>query len=86
MEEWIRCCMSHENGYYQKAIMIEEGKHIGWIDLKNFDNVNKNAELSIAIGDKNFLGKGYGSLAIKNMLQIGFNDFQLEKNMVKSRL
>ncbi len=74
-EEWIKLCVSRENRYCQKVIITEEGKYIGWTDLKNFNRVNKNAELGVAIGDKNFLGKGYGSLAIKSMLQIEFNDF-----------
>jgi RimJ/RimL family protein N-acetyltransferase len=77
--QWLSICKSHENGYYQKAIIAEDGTHIGWVDLKNFDKVNKNAELGIAIGNKNYWGKDYGRLAIWEMLKIGFKEFDLEK-------
>ncbi|MCB2291515.1 GNAT family N-acetyltransferase [Clostridium sp. CS001] len=72
-------CKSHDNGYYQKSIIAEDGIHIGWVDLKNFDKVSKNAELDIAIGNRNYWGKGYGRLAIEEMLIIGFKEFTLEK-------
>jgi RimJ/RimL family protein N-acetyltransferase len=77
--QWISICKSHGIGYYQKAIITEDGTHIGWVDLKNFDKVNKNAELGITIGNKNYWGKGYGRLAIEEMLEIGFKEFVLEK-------
>lgn len=55
---WIKMYMDKTNGYEQKAILDEKGKHIGWIDLKHIDQLNKHAELGIAIGDKNYLGEG----------------------------
>lgn len=51
-KRWIKMCMTKTNGYEQKAIVTEEGIHIGWIDLKNIDNLNKHAELGVALGDK----------------------------------
>ena len=71
--------MSHENGYFQKAVHTEEGLLIGWVDLKNIDQTNKNAELGIAIGDKRYWGKGYGISALKAMLEVGFTELGLEK-------
>ncbi|QTC43027.1 GNAT family N-acetyltransferase [Bacillus sp. V3] len=82
MEEtrnWINMCMNRTNGYEQKAIVTEEGTHIGWIDLKHIDHLNKHAELGIAIGDKAYWGKGYGLAAMKEMLQWGFNELGLNK-------
>ena len=77
--KWIEMCINHTNGYEQKAIITEDGKHIGWIDLKNIDNLNKHAELGIAIGDKRFWGKGYGLSAMNEMLLFGFKELQLNK-------
>jgi RimJ/RimL family protein N-acetyltransferase len=77
--KWIQMCIEKTNGYEQKAIVTEEGKHIGWIDLKNIDKLNKHAELGIAIGDKNYWGKGYGLSALKEMLARGFNELDLNK-------
>ncbi|MFP7478875.1 GNAT family N-acetyltransferase [Terribacillus saccharophilus] len=78
-EEWIMACMNRTNGYHQKAILTEQGKHIGWVDLKNIDNLNKHAELGIAIGDKVFWGKGYGLAAMREMLCWGFDLLDLNK-------
>lgn len=78
-KKWIEMCMNRTNGYEQRAIVIEEGIHIGWADLKNFDTTNKNAELGIAIGNKEYWGRGYGLAALYRMLQVGFENFSLEK-------
>ncbi|MCI1593646.1 GNAT family N-acetyltransferase [Heyndrickxia oleronia] len=78
-KSWIKMCINKTNGYEQKAIETEEGRHIGWIDLKNIDKLNKHAELGVAIGDKTYWGKGYGFSAMKEMLQWGFNELDLNK-------
>ncbi|WP_246943602.1 GNAT family N-acetyltransferase [Bacillus pinisoli] len=76
---WIEMCINRTNGYHQKAIQTIDGVHIGWIDLKNIDHLNKHAELGIAIGHKEYWGKGYGIAAMKEMLTYGFTDLQLNK-------
>ncbi|WP_432363898.1 GNAT family N-acetyltransferase [Sporosarcina sp. UB5] len=76
---WIKLCIDKANGYEQKAILTDWGKHIGWIDLKNIDTLNKHAELGIAIGDKEYWGKGYGLSAMQEMLVWGFNELSLNK-------
>ncbi|MED1567970.1 GNAT family protein [Bacillus paramycoides] len=76
---WIETCISRKNGYEQRAILTDKGIHIGWVDIKNFDKTNKNAELGIAIGNKEYWGKGYGMAALYCMLQSGFSEFELEK-------
>ncbi|AFU13544.1 Acetyltransferase [Bacillus thuringiensis MC28] len=77
--KWIEACISRKNGYEQRAIVTENDIHIGWVDLKNFDKTNKNAELGITIGDKEYWGKGYGIASLYSILQLGFFDFELEK-------
>lgn len=76
---WIEMCIDKTNGYEQRAIATGDGKHIGWIDLKNFDKVNQHAEVGIAVGGKNYWGKGYGLAAMKEMLKFGFNELELNK-------
>ena len=78
-KNWIEMCINRANGYEQRAIITQQGKHIGWVDLKNIDRTNKQAELGIAIGDKNYWGKGYGLSAMKEMLSWGFNELELNK-------
>ncbi|MBM7661005.1 RimJ/RimL family protein N-acetyltransferase [Bacillus mesophilus] len=77
--KWLEQCINRTNGYEQKAILTGEGVHIGWVDLKNFDRLNKHAELGIAIGNKKYWGKGYGASAMKEMLGYGFDSLQLNK-------
>ncbi|WP_079508881.1 GNAT family N-acetyltransferase [Mesobacillus jeotgali] len=78
-QKWIEMCIAKSNGYEQKAIMTEDGVHIGWVDLKNIDRLNRHAELGIAIGDKRYWGKGYGLSAMKQMLIWGFKELELNK-------
>ncbi|MGD7008837.1 GNAT family N-acetyltransferase [Metabacillus sp. 84] len=78
-EEWIRLCITKTNGYDQKAIITVSGKHIGWIDFKHIDALNRHAELGIVIGDKGCWGKGYGLAAMKEMLEYGFYELKLNK-------
>ena len=78
-KKWIQMCINKTNGYEQKAIVAEDGKHIGWVDLKNIDHLNHHAELGIAIGDKNYWGKGFGLAAMLEMLRFGFTHIHLNK-------
>ncbi|WP_409252765.1 GNAT family N-acetyltransferase [Bacillus sp. SCS-153A] len=77
--QWIDMCISRSNGYEQMAIETGDGIHIGWVDIKNIDKLNKHGELGIAIGDKSYWGKGYGLAAMKAMLQYGFTHLELNK-------
>ncbi|MFD2829169.1 GNAT family N-acetyltransferase [Corticicoccus populi] len=77
--EWITQCINRTNGYEQKAIITEENQNIGWIDLKNIDSDDGEAELGIVIGDRGYWGRGYASSAMKEMLHYGFNNLNLEK-------
>ncbi|SES45707.1 GNAT family N-acetyltransferase [Psychrobacillus sp. OK032] len=78
-QKWIEMCINKTNGYEQKAILTEQRKHIGWIDLKNIDKLNKHAELGITVGNKNYWGKGYGLSAMREMLTWGFIELELNK-------
>ena len=82
-KQWIEQCINKSNGYEQKAIITEDGLHIGWIDLKRFDQINQHAEVGIAIGNKDYWGKGYGKAAMLKMLAYGFNHFHLNKIWLK---
>ncbi|MEW6407116.1 MAG: bifunctional UDP-2,4-diacetamido-2,4,6-trideoxy-beta-L-altropyranose hydrolase/GNAT family N-acetyltransferase [Patescibacteria group bacterium] len=53
------------------------GQHIGTAALRNIDSKNRQAELAIEIGEKEYWGKGYGTLIIKQLLEYGFNKLNL---------
>ena len=78
-KKWIQLCMNGTNGYLQKSILTEDNIHIGWVDLKNFDKINNNAEVGITIGNKDYWGKGYGAAAMIEMLNHGFEELKLHK-------
>ena len=56
--------------------------HIGWCLLFDVDHINRRAILGIAIGDKDYWGKGYGQEAIRLLLNYGFNLLNLNNIML----
>ena len=58
-------------------ITIKEDKLIGTVGLENYDFVNRTATLGIFIGDKDYRNEGYGTEAIKMVLDYGFNYLNL---------
>ena len=57
----------------------EQGKYLGNISLHEIDWNAKKARMSILIADKEARGKGYGKSAIKQLLEIAFNQLKLHK-------
>ncbi len=46
---------------------------------------NKIAEYNVVIGNKKFIGKGYGSLVNKKILSKAFTEYELDKVFLKVR-
>ena len=57
---------------------IKEHKLIGNIGLHQLDHVNRTATLGIFIGDKEYRSQGYGTEAIRLILDYGFNYLNLK--------
>lgn len=69
-----------------KAYIIiekESGEAIGIISLVNIDYKNRKAESIIDIGEKEFWGKGFGSEAMKLLLDFGFLELNLHRISLK---
>lgn len=70
-----------EDNYSPEAtfviVTLDEDKMIGTVSLENIDHQNRNAVLGIFIGDKNYRNNGYGTEAIKLILDYGFNYLNL---------
>lgn len=58
-------------------IDMEKDQLIGSIGLHQVDNINRTATLGIFIGDDEYRSKGYGTEAIKLILDFGFNYLNL---------
>lgn len=66
----------------QKGFVIahkDTEEYIGQIDLFRLDWKNRSAELGIVIGIKEYLGKGYGTEAIKTLQDFVFNRLNLNR-------
>lgn len=57
----------------------ESKKKIGSVYLRDIDQKNKKCEFGIFIGEEEFLGKGYGTLAAKKILSYGFEELGMNK-------
>src|SRR5690554_2899112 len=81
-----------ETGEFVKQVMLgshsskcyiivekESKKPIGITSLINIDYKNRNAECIIDIGEKEVWGKGYGSEAMKLLLDFGFLEMNLHR-------
>ena len=59
-------------------VTLDSDKMIGTISLEYIDHINRRGTLGIFIGDKDYRDKGYGTEAIKLLLDYGFNYLNLE--------
>lgn len=60
-------------------VEIENERSIGVVSLTNIDYKNRNAECIIDIGEKDYWGKGYGSEALKLLLDYAFYEMNLHR-------
>ncbi|MEZ4865827.1 MAG: GNAT family protein [Caldilineaceae bacterium] len=56
-----------------------DGKFIGQCALFNFDHVARRCELGITIGDKAYWGRGYGTDAVRLLLDYAFRHHNLHR-------
>ncbi|RHW43403.1 N-acetyltransferase [Neobacillus notoginsengisoli] len=70
------------NSTSSKSYIIEDREGntaIGVTSLINIDTKNRNAECIIDIGEKEFWGKGYGTEALKLLLEYAFLELNLHR-------
>lgn len=60
-----------------------DGKAVGSVYLRDIDRDHHKAEYGIFIGEKDALGKGYGTEAAKMMIEYAFNEEGLHKLMLR---
>ena len=58
-------------------VTLDKDEMIGTVGLEQIENINRVATLGIMIGNKNYLSKGYGTEAIRLILEYGFNYLNL---------
>ena len=66
-----------DKNYNFFIVTLDNDKLIGTVGLENYDVINRTATLGIFIGDKEYRGQGYGTEAIKLILDYGFHYLNL---------
>jgi RimJ/RimL family protein N-acetyltransferase len=77
--KWFENISSHSDTYSFAVETIEESKYIGGCGVNMLDWKNSVATVGIFIGDKNYLGKGYGTDAMKVLLKFIFEQMNINK-------
>lgn len=75
--EYIKEISSTRDAVVLAIVLKENDLHIGNISLQCIDCVNRNAELAILLGEKQYWGKGLSKEAGFLLLQHGFNELNL---------
>jgi len=78
-EEYIRKTMRSRNELVLAITTKKSARHIGNIALQQIDLINRNAQLSIILGDKNYWAKGCGKEAVELLLRHGFSQLNLHR-------
>ncbi len=79
-ETWVKSQKGNKNGEYNFAIEdIKTKKYIGGCNIQNVNWLTRVALVGIMIGDKDYLGKGYGTDAMKVLMKFIFQDMNIRK-------
>jgi RimJ/RimL family protein N-acetyltransferase len=81
-EGWYADMLSKPVAEQPLGIEIRDGEQwllIGNISFMNINQIDRNAEIGIFIGEKNYRGQGYGTEAMRMMLRHGFDTLNFER-------
>lgn len=68
------------NIFIYKILLVNTGDFIGTVELQAIDKENKIGKICrFLIGEENNRGKGIGTIALNEVLRIGFEDMKFEK-------
>lgn len=78
--KWYDNYLANRDKNVRLAIIeTESNTLIGLVNLTGIHAINRSAEFSIMIGEKDYWSKSYGSIAVKKMVEHGFNDLNLHR-------
>ncbi len=80
-EKWIEDAFKAKDAVHFVIDAVEgnNSKPIGSVNLHSLDHRCQTAELGIALGEKDYWSKGYGTEAAKMTFEYGFNQLNLQK-------
>lgn len=79
MRSYFENLKNQDRNIVLAIIDTQTEKHIGNISLQNINWVSRNAEFAILLGDKDYLGKGYGEEAAVLIVEYGFKRLNLHR-------
>jgi diamine N-acetyltransferase len=82
-KDWFEAIHKNKNQFVFGIEELSTNKLIGTCGLYDYDSVNSKAELRMKIGDKSQWGKGYGKIALNQLLDFGFQDLNLHRIWLK---
>ena len=82
-ENWIRTMIDTGMAVQMILCSLTEDRPIGSVYIRDIDRVHNKAEYGIFIGEKDALGRGYGTRAAKLMIRYGFETLGLHKLMLR---
>lgn len=81
-EQWIKT-MVDTGKVVQFIICTGKERPVGSVYLRDIDRVHNKAEYGIFIGEKDALGKGYGTQAAELVIRYAFEQLKLHKLMLR---
>ena len=77
--DYIQYSMHTQNALILAVVDKANDRHIGNICLQEIDQINRNAEFAIIIGDKDYWGNGFAYEAAKLLISHGFKKLNLHR-------
>lgn len=82
-EIWIREMIDTGKAVQFIICVKNTGKPVGSVYLRDIDRVHRKAEYGIFIGEKEALGRGFGTQAARLMIRYGLEELNLHKLMLR---
>jgi diamine N-acetyltransferase len=80
-ERWVERLPERQDDFLFAVEALVEGEwvHIGNVGLHDVDWKNRSAAFGIALGEKQYWGRGYGTKATKTVLRYAFGELNLHR-------
>jgi RimJ/RimL family protein N-acetyltransferase len=78
-QKWVEGISGTKDNYSFAIETLEDKKYIGGCGINNLDWKNSVFTIGIFIGDKEYLGKGYGTDAMKTLIKFIFEQMNINK-------
>lgn len=82
-EEWTRAMIRTGKAVQFIITRKDTRMPVGSVYLRDIDRTHHKAEYGVFIGEKDALGKGFGTQAAKRMIRYAFEDLGLHKLMLR---